>query len=49
MICETVLQIMAAQAPRSQKLTAADWTIHNDGISLDELRACVHDLPLAPT
>ena len=46
---ETVLQIMAAQAPRSQKLTAADWTIHNDGISLDELRACVHDLPLAPT
>nr|WP_145544856.1 dephospho-CoA kinase [Variovorax boronicumulans] len=39
---ETVRAIMAAQAPRIQRLAAADAIIYNDGISLDALRDAVH-------
>ena len=35
---EAVRQIMANQASRSQRLSAADIVIFNDDISLDELR-----------
>lgn len=36
---ETVEGVIAAQATRLQRLTAADCVICNDGLSLDELRA----------
>lgn len=39
---EAVRAIMAAQAPRAQRLAAADAIIYNDGISLDALRDAVH-------
>jgi dephospho-CoA kinase len=36
-----VLAIIAAQAPREQRLAAADIVIHNDGLTLAQLRAQV--------
>lgn len=44
---EEVTAIIQAQATRSQRLAAADWTVLNDGLSLDQLRAWVDALPLA--
>ena len=43
---EVVQSIIAAQASREEKLAAADWVIHNDGISLHALQACVDSLPI---
>jgi dephospho-CoA kinase len=43
---EAVQAIMAAQASRTQKLAAADWVIYNDGITLEELRKRVGQLPI---
>jgi dephospho-CoA kinase len=42
---EMVVQIIATQASRLQRLSAADWVIHNDGLSLDGLRESVFALP----
>jgi dephospho-CoA kinase len=36
-----VLAIIAAQAPRAQRLAAADAVIHNEGLSLEQLRSQV--------
>jgi len=36
--------IIAAQASRLQRLRAADWVLHNEGLSLDELAALVRQL-----
>jgi dephospho-CoA kinase len=36
-----VLAIIAAQAPRAQRLAAADAVIHNEGLSLEQLRSKV--------
>jgi dephospho-CoA kinase len=44
---EAVLAIIAAQAPRAARLAAADTVIHNDGISLDQLREEVRGFALA--
>lgn len=44
---EAVLAIIAAQAPRAVRLAAADAVIHNDGISLDQLREEVRGFALA--
>ena len=45
---EAVHAIILAQATRAQRLSAADWVIFNDGMSLDDLRAqgqqIMHDL-----
>lgn len=41
---EEVLAIIAAQAPRAQRLAAADAVIFNDGLSLEQLRAEVESL-----
>jgi dephospho-CoA kinase len=41
MTAEAVRQIIAAQAPRTTRLAAADSVICNDGVSLDQLRAQV--------
>ena len=46
---ETVQRILSAQTSRAQKLAAADWVIHNEGLSLDALRECVQNLPLSAT
>ena len=46
---EAVQRVIAAQASRAQKLAAADWVIHNEGLSLDALRECVQNLPLSTT
>lgn len=46
---EAVQRIIEAQASRAQKLAAADWVIHNDGISLETLRTCVNSLPIEAT
>ncbi len=43
---EAVQAIISAQASRAQKLAAADWVIHNEGISLEDLRSNVQRLPL---
>jgi dephospho-CoA kinase len=43
---EAVQAVISAQASRAQKLAAADWVIHNDGISLEALRTCVLNLPI---
>lgn len=43
---EAVQRIISAQASRVQKLTAADWVIYNDGISLDTLENQVNWLPI---
>jgi dephospho-CoA kinase len=42
----TVRQIIQAQAPRTTKLSAADWVIYNDGISFEDLRSKVLYLPI---
>jgi dephospho-CoA kinase len=46
---EAVQAIISAQASRKQKLTAADWVIYNDGITLEALRECVASLPIGST
>ena len=46
---EAVQAVISAQASRAQKLAAADWVIHNDGISLEALRKCVLNLPIEST
>jgi dephospho-CoA kinase len=43
---ETVRQIIQAQAPRAQRLAAADWVIYNEALDLAQLRAEVQKLPL---
>jgi dephospho-CoA kinase len=43
---EAVQAIIAAQAPRTQKLAAADWVIYNEGITQEALRKCVATLPI---
>ncbi len=43
---EEVERIIAAQSSREKRLAMADWVILNDGLSLDELRGRVQDLPL---
>lgn len=43
---EAVQAIISAQASRAQKLAVADWVIHNEGISLEDLRSNVQRLPL---
>lgn len=43
---EMVENIIQAQSPTALRLAAADWVIHNDGLSLDALRAEVDRLPL---
>ena len=43
---EAIQNIISAQASRAQKLNAADWIIHNEGITLEALRACVESLPI---
>jgi dephospho-CoA kinase len=41
---EAVEGIIHAQATRSQRVQAADWVIFNDALSLDDLRAHVHQI-----
>jgi dephospho-CoA kinase len=41
---EAVQGIIQAQAPRAQRLAAADWVIFNEGLSLDAVRAAVHQI-----
>ncbi len=41
---DAVARIIAAQASREQRLAAADVVLFNDGLSLDGLRAQVHQL-----
>lgn len=43
---EMVVHIIQAQSPRALRLAAADWVLHNDGISLEALRQEVAQLPL---
>ena len=43
---DAVQSIIAAQTSRIQKLSAADWVIENDGISMEALRTCVQSLPI---
>ena len=43
---EMVANIIDAQSPPLRRLAAADWVIHNDGLSLDALRDEVNALPL---
>ena len=43
---EMVTTIIQAQSPARLRLAAADWVIHNDGLSLDALRDEVNALPL---
>ena len=43
---EAVQRVIAAQASRAEKLAAADWVIHNEGLSIDALQECVQSLPL---
>ena len=46
---EAVQAVLAAQASRTQRLAAADWVIFNDGLSLQDLRSQVQQLPWPPT
>ena len=46
---ETIQHIIAAQAPRAQKLAAADWVIDNNNLTLEALREQVAKLPLQTT
>ncbi len=39
-----VQKIIAAQAPRAQRLAAADWVLFNDGITLDQLAQCAREI-----
>ncbi|WP_310643410.1 dephospho-CoA kinase [Limnohabitans sp.] len=41
---ETVQRIIDAQATRAQRLSAADWVIFNEGLSLDDLKAKVRQI-----
>jgi dephospho-CoA kinase len=41
---EEVWRIMRAQAPREQRLAAADAVVFNDGLSLEQLRTEVRAL-----
>jgi dephospho-CoA kinase len=41
---ETVQRIIDAQATRAQRLSAADWVIFNEGLSLDALKAKAHQI-----
>jgi dephospho-CoA kinase len=41
---EAVKGIIHAQASRAQRLAAADWVIFNDGLSLEAVRAEVHQI-----
>ena len=41
---ETVQRIIDAQATRAQRLSAADWVIFNEGLSLDALKAKVRQI-----
>lgn len=43
---EAVKKIMAGQASRAQRLTAADSCLFNDGVSLESLALLVHQLGL---
>jgi dephospho-CoA kinase len=43
---ETIEKIIEAQAPRLQRLRAADWVIYNDQLSLAALQQFVAHLPL---
>lgn len=43
---EAVKKIMAGQASRAQRLTAADSCLFNDGVSLESLARLVHQLGL---
>ena len=43
---ETVQNIVKAQASRSQRLSAADWVIYNEQLSLAQLQSEVFGLPL---
>lgn len=43
---EMVDKIIQAQSPSGLRLAAADWVIHNDGLSMDALRQEVNALPL---
>jgi dephospho-CoA kinase len=43
---DTIEKIITVQASRQQRLAAADWTLFNDQLSLDDLRTEVFALPL---
>ena len=43
---EAILQIMAAQATRLQRLAAADLVIYNEGIAISALQTIVGSLPM---
>lgn len=43
---DAVQSIIQQQATRAQRLAAADWVVFNQGLSLDQLRAELADLPL---
>jgi dephospho-CoA kinase len=44
---ESVQAIIAAQATRAARVSAADWVIYNEGLSIDVLRQQVDALPMA--
>ena len=46
---DAVQAVLHAQASRTQRLAAADWVIFNDGLSLQDLRSQVQQLPWPPT
>ena len=41
---DPVQRIIDAQATRAQRLSAADWVIFNEGLSLDALKAKAHQI-----
>ncbi|MCX8517727.1 MAG: dephospho-CoA kinase [Rhodoferax sp.] len=43
---ENVMKIIAAQASRPQRLAAADWVLHNQGISLTQLALQVQEIAM---
>jgi dephospho-CoA kinase len=43
---DAVQSIIKVQASRAQRLAAADWVIFNQGLSFEQLRAKLADLPL---
>lgn len=43
---EAVTRIIFAQATRQQRLSAADWVIYNESMSLDDLHQTVNRLPI---
>lgn len=43
---ETVERIINAQASRQQRLSAADWVIYNESLSLNDLHQTVAGLPI---